>query len=568
MSILLPHFLKEGRGRLDTYFSRVYNPIWTNPDGFTLAGGAHRRGRWSAATWPSPRRGRRRPGSPTTCCRWAWAPSATTSPATRPTPAGGSGSASRRCVATPSSSEGRAVAPRRSQSSTRARCGRRTSSGSTCRGASIPTARSASASWFECDRRTPARRSASTSTTSTLFADSVPGLAEAAAAAGLSPLEYMRDRRRFALPGDQLRAARRGWSHRCGARGLRAATSTACTASRAPRARGSATPAGSADITLAPLGDGSPAVEVDGVACEVGFPTPSTKLELYSHDPARTGGGPSTPPRRWIPSPRPLGGHRLRRRRAHPAADVPHPHADPHPLGATRKWLNEISHRHPLWIHPSDAEKLGIEENGLVRITHPHRALRDPGLAHRGHPARRGGRLAPHGPLAARRRTRPARGAAGKASLITDDGTGDWKLRRDHGIQPYALAPTPTPERIWWSDTGVHQNLTFAVQPDPISGMQCWHQRVRVGPAAGRRPVRRRRGRHGQSQRGLPGVAGQDPPAHRRAAPAAVVRPAGEAGPRGLSAHELTGERQDAVDEVRRDPHHVTGRLHPEAPGR
>ena len=41
----------------------------------------------------------------------------------------------------------------------------------------------------------------------------------------------------------------------------------------------------------------------------------------------------------------------------------------------------------------------------------------------------------------------------------------------------------PDSERIWWNDTGVHQNLTFAVQPDPISGMQCWHQRVRVTPA-------------------------------------------------------------------------------------
>ena len=41
----------------------------------------------------------------------------------------------------------------------------------------------------------------------------------------------------------------------------------------------------------------------------------------------------------------------------------------------------------------------------------------------------------------------------------------------------------PDTARIWWNDTGVHQNLTFSVQPDPISGMQCWHQRVRVGPA-------------------------------------------------------------------------------------
>ena len=35
MSILLPHFLKEGRGRLDVYFTRVFNPVWTYPDGFS-----------------------------------------------------------------------------------------------------------------------------------------------------------------------------------------------------------------------------------------------------------------------------------------------------------------------------------------------------------------------------------------------------------------------------------------------------------------------------------------------------------------------------------------------------
>ena len=86
MSILLPHFLNEGRGQLDTYFSRVYNPIWTNPDGFT----------WLEALKDpekvhchvrSRRRGRRRRGSRTTCCRWAWAPSATTCRRTRRTPA-------------------------------------------------------------------------------------------------------------------------------------------------------------------------------------------------------------------------------------------------------------------------------------------------------------------------------------------------------------------------------------------------------------------------------------------------------------------------------------------------
>src|SRR2546423_811209 len=35
LSFLLPHFLKDGRGHLDVYFTRVYNPVWTNPDGFS-----------------------------------------------------------------------------------------------------------------------------------------------------------------------------------------------------------------------------------------------------------------------------------------------------------------------------------------------------------------------------------------------------------------------------------------------------------------------------------------------------------------------------------------------------
>jgi hypothetical protein len=35
LSFLLPHFLKDGRGKAGHYFTRVYNPVWTNPDGFS-----------------------------------------------------------------------------------------------------------------------------------------------------------------------------------------------------------------------------------------------------------------------------------------------------------------------------------------------------------------------------------------------------------------------------------------------------------------------------------------------------------------------------------------------------
>jgi len=55
-------------------------------------------------------------------------------------------------------------------------------------------------------------------------------------------------------------------------------------------------------------------------------------------------------------------------------------------------------------------------------------------------------------------------------------------MRAADRVKPYPSAD-PDTARIWWSDTGVHQNLTFPVHPDPISGMHCWHQAVRVGPA-------------------------------------------------------------------------------------
>jgi hypothetical protein len=57
-----------------------------------------------------------------------------------------------------------------------------------------------------------------------------------------------------------------------------------------------------------------------------------------------------------------------------------------------------------------------------------------------------------------------------------------WGLKREKGAEPYASDDADT-LRIWWSDVGVHQNLTFPVHPDPISGMHCWHQVVQVKKA-------------------------------------------------------------------------------------
>ncbi|MGH7714851.1 MAG: formate dehydrogenase, partial [Vulcanimicrobiaceae bacterium] len=54
-----------------------------------------------------------------------------------------------------------------------------------------------------------------------------------------------------------------------------------------------------------------------------------------------------------------------------------------------------------------------------------------------------------------------------------------WTMRRKSGVGPFK-SKDPDTQRIWWTDVGVHQNLTFGVQPDPISGMHCWHQAVTV----------------------------------------------------------------------------------------
>jgi len=68
---------------------------------------------------------------------------------------------------------------------------------------------------------------------------------------------------------------------------------------------------------------------------------------------------------------------------------------------------------------------------------------------------------------------------------LTQPGAAQWQMRQVHGVRPYQ-SDDPDTARIWWEDAGVHQNLTFPVHPDPISGMHCWHQKVRLeraGPA-------------------------------------------------------------------------------------
>ena len=69
------------------------------------------------------------------------------------------------------------------------------------------------------------------------------------------------------------------------------------------------------------------------------------------------------------------------------------------------------------------------------------------------------------------------------SALVDMDEDGDSvTLPPVHGVRPWE-SEDPSSSRVWWSDAGVHQNITFPVHPDPISGMHCWHQKVRVRPA-------------------------------------------------------------------------------------
>jgi hypothetical protein len=69
------------------------------------------------------------------------------------------------------------------------------------------------------------------------------------------------------------------------------------------------------------------------------------------------------------------------------------------------------------------------------------------------------------------------------ATVALDHAGDGWDMSRTRGGGAFQ-SPDPDTLRIWWTDVGVHQNLTFPVHPDPISGQHCWHQAVRVGKAA------------------------------------------------------------------------------------
>jgi anaerobic selenocysteine-containing dehydrogenase len=151
-----------------------------------------------------------------------------------------------------------------------------------------------------------------------------------------------------------------------------------------------------------------------------------------------------------------------------------------HTRSGNAKYLNEISHRNPLWIHTSDALRLGLATGDLVRVTTEigysvnHAWVTEaiaPGVVACSHHM-------------GRWRLHEGEGSRWSSVRVSLDRRPDGTvlMRQLEGISPFVSAD-PDSRRIWWTDGGVHQNLTFPVQPDPVSGMHCWHQKVVVSLA-------------------------------------------------------------------------------------
>jgi anaerobic selenocysteine-containing dehydrogenase len=300
----------------------------------------------------------------------------------------------------------------------------------------------------------------------------VPGLPEKAEAEGLTPMEYMRRYASFDVPSPAYRRHEQAVPPEELAESAVSASGRVFTAKAAPA---------SSNITPMPVppadaeGRRAAGVMVDGVALR-GFPTPSGKLEFYSATLAAWG---------WpeLAIPTTIESHVSPRQMDDAKGEfclVPTFRLPMliHTRSGNAKWLNEIAHSNPLWISTADAHRLGVAIGDLVRVETEIgyfvvRAWVTEGM--------RPGVVACSHHLGRWRVAEESGTDRWSSALVTLDeqAGGKWRMRRLHGVAPWASSDDDS-SRVWWQSAGVHQNLTFPVHPDPISGAHAWHQKVRV----------------------------------------------------------------------------------------
>ncbi len=148
-----------------------------------------------------------------------------------------------------------------------------------------------------------------------------------------------------------------------------------------------------------------------------------------------------------------------------------------HSRSANSEWLYEIAHKNPLWMNPIDAERIGVGEGDLVRVATPigYFVLRPyitEGLAP--------GIVACSHHLGRWHQTQDKDASRWASAPVDVKIDGDiWTWKRTGELE----GGQSDRGNIWWAESGVHQNITHEVHPDPVSGMHCWHQRVFVTAA-------------------------------------------------------------------------------------
>lgn len=438
MSFLLPHLLAEGRGTVDVYFTRVYNPVWTNPDGF----------QWIRALRDEAKMGCTVALTPT------WNETAHFADYVLPMGHGGE----RHDVMSQETHNGRWIGfrqPVRRVAMERAgktvRWTWEANPGEVWEEAEWwvelswrmdPDGSLGIRQWFESPVR-PGEPISQDEYWSWVFEHSVPGLPEAAAAEGLSPLQYMRKYGCFEVttaPGVPYEVPVTGTT-------------------------------GEDGLVRDPQG-AVVGVEIGGTPL-AGFQTPSRRLELLSPTLMHWGW---PEPEYTVPWPLPshVAPSEIDREKGEmvllPNWRLP---TLIHTRTANSKWLYEISHHNPAWMHTEDAARLGLVTGDHVRIETETGWFVDEVWVTEGI---RPGILAVSHHLG---RWRLAAGQGnGFSSVVAALGeAGDRMSMRTLAPAGAYTSVDPDTERIWWDQVGVHQNLTHGVHPDPVSGAHCWLQR-------------------------------------------------------------------------------------------